>query len=61
MLASGLTDPAVPTFEGPMLEVLGMSSDGDGWNMEYADLNNLEEVNGIRFFEDTKLYGTITP
>ena len=26
-----------------------------------SDITGLQEVNGIRFFEDTKLYGTITP
>jgi hypothetical protein len=29
--------------------------------MAEADVTGLQEVNGIRFFEDTKLHRTITP
>ncbi len=42
-----------------MLEVLDMASDGDGWNMEYAELNGLEEVNGIRFLREAQVLGML--
>lgn len=58
-LASALSDETVPTFEGPMLEVLEMANDDDTWNMEYAELTNLEEVNGIRFFREAQVLGML--
>jgi hypothetical protein len=37
------------------------ATDGPTWDMAEADVTGLQEVNGIRVFEDTKLHRTITP
>jgi hypothetical protein len=56
-LASGVSDTSVPTFEGPMLEVLNMANDGASWDMENAELLGLEEADGIVFLQDAQVLG----
>jgi hypothetical protein len=58
-LASAVTDTTAPTFEGPMLEVLNMASDGPEWDMESAELLGLEEANGIVFRQEAQVLGFI--
>ena len=60
-LADEVTDASVPTFSDVRVQVANYPTDGPTWDMADADLTGLQEVNGIRFYEDTKLYGTITP
>lgn len=60
-LAESVTDASVPTFSDLRLAVANYPTDGPTWDMADADITGLQEVNGIRFFEDTRLYGTITP
>ena len=56
-LASAVSDPAAPTFEGPMLEVLNTPNDGDSWDMANAELLGLEEANGIVFNRAAQVLG----
>lgn len=56
-IASAITDTDAPTFEGPMLLVLNMPNDGPSWDMAYADVNNLEEANGIVFRQNAQVLG----
>ncbi len=56
-LASGVSDPAAPTFEGPMLEVLNTPNDGESWDMANAELLSLEEANGIVFNRAAQVLG----
>jgi hypothetical protein len=58
-LASTLTDPAAPSFGGPMLEVVGYPENTADWDMANADVTGLQEANGIRFFETAQLYGVV--
>ena len=60
-MADSITDASVPTFSDIRVRVANYPTDGPTWDMADADITGLQEVNGIRFFEDTKLYGTITP
>lgn len=59
--AESVTDASVPTFSDLRLAVANYPTDGPTWDMADAEIKGLQEVNGIRFFEDAKLYGTITP
>ena len=59
--AESVTDASVPTFSDLRLAVANYPTDGPTWDMADAEFTGLQEVNGIRFFDDTKLYGTITP
>ena len=56
-LATSVSDESVPTFEGPMLEVLNMDNAGDGWDMANAELIGIEEVNGIIFNPNAQVLG----
>ena len=58
-LATSVSDIAVPTFDGPMLEVLSYPNDGKMWDMANAEMLNLEEANGIVFRQDTDILGTL--
>ena len=58
--ADSVTDASVPTFGDTRLEVTNYPTSGPTWDMDDADITGLQEVNGILFFEDTKLYGTIS-
>lgn len=60
-MADSITDKSVPTFSDIRVRVANYPTDGPTWDMADAAITGLQEVNGIRFFEDTKLYGTITP
>lgn len=60
-IAESVTDASVPTFGDLRLAVANYPTDGPTWDLADAEITGLQEVNGIRFFEDTKLYGTITP
>jgi hypothetical protein len=56
-LASDVSDTSVPTFEGPMLEVLNMDNEGPSWDMASAELLGLEEANGIVFMQEAQILG----
>lgn len=56
-LATSVSDATAPTFDGPMLEVLGHPSDGASWDMENAELLGLEEANGIVFLQGAQVLG----
>lgn len=58
-LATAVSDTATPTFERPMLEVLGFPNEGEMWDMENAEMLGLEEANGIVFQQDSQVLGTI--
>lgn len=60
-MADSIVDASVPTFGDVRVQVANYPTDGPTWDMASADVTGLQEVNGIRFYEDTKLYGTITP
>lgn len=60
-MADSITDASVPTFGDIRVRVANYPTDGPTWDMADAEITGLQEVNGIRFYEDTKLYGTITP
>ena len=56
-LATAVSDESAPTFDGPMLEVLGMDNTGDSWDMANAELLGIEEANGIVFNENAQILG----
>jgi len=56
-LATSVSDASVPTFEGPMLEVLNMDNTGDSWDMANAELLGLQEANGIVFNDNAQVLG----
>ena len=56
-LASAVSDTSVPTFEGPMLEVLNMDNEGPDWDMASAELLGLEEADGIVFKQEAQILG----
>ena len=56
-LATSVSDVSVPTFEGPMLEVLNMDNTGASWDMANAELLLLEEANGIVFRQNSQILG----
>ena len=58
--ADSLVDAEAPTFGDLRVRVANYPTDGPTWDMASADLTGLQEANGIRFYADTKLYGTIT-
>jgi hypothetical protein len=58
-LATAVGDTTVPTFDGPMLEVLEMESDGPSWDMTNAETLGLQEANGIVFNPDAQVLGFI--
>jgi len=59
--AATLDDATVPTFGEPILRVENYPTDGPTWDIADAGITGLQEANGILFYADTKLYGTITP
>jgi hypothetical protein len=58
-LATSVGDASVPTFDGPMLEVLNTEIAGYSWDMADAEMLGLEEANGIVFKQDAQVLGTI--
>ena len=56
-LATSVSDVDVPTFDGPMLEVLNMDNTGDSWDMANAELLGLEEADGIVFKQEAQVLG----
>jgi hypothetical protein len=56
-LATSVSDESVPTFDGPMLEVLNMDNTGDSWDMANAELLGLQEANGILFNPNAQVLG----
>ena len=56
-LATSVSDASVPTFDGPMLEVLNMDNTGDSWDTANAELLGLEEANGIVFNQNAQVLG----
>ena len=54
-----VTDASVPTFGDVRLRVDNYPTDGPTWDMADADITGLQEVNGVRFFEDAKFYAVI--
>lgn len=58
-LATAVSDESAPTFEEPMLEVLGIASDAPDLDMANAEILGLEEANGIVFKTDAQILGTL--
>ena len=58
-LGTAIVDADAPVFEGPMLEVLNIDSDGPSWDMANAELLGLEEANGIVFKRDAQVLGFV--
>jgi hypothetical protein len=58
-LATAVTDESAPTFEEPMLEVLGIASDAPDLDMANAEILGLQEANGIVFKADAQILGTL--
>ena len=58
-LATSVSDVSVPTFDGPMLEVLEYGSDSPMWDMENAEMLGLTEANGIIFQQESQILGTL--
>ena len=58
-LASSVSDESVPTFEGPMLEVLNMDNTGNSWDMANAELIGIQEANGIVFNPNAQVLGFV--
>jgi hypothetical protein len=58
--AESLVDAEAPTFGDLRVRVANYPTDGPTWDMASAELTGLQEANGIRFYADTKLYGTLT-
>jgi hypothetical protein len=56
-LATSVSDESVPTFEGPMLEVLNM--DDTSFDMANAEMLGLQETNGIVFNPDSQVLGFV--
>lgn len=56
-LATAVSDPAAPTFDGPMLEVIGLDADGPELDMDNAEVLGLEEANGIVFNPEAQVLG----
>ena len=56
-LATSVSDLTVPTFDGPMLEVLNTPTDGPSWDMANAEMLGLEEANGIVFNQGVQVLG----
>ena len=56
-LATSVSDITAPTFDGPMLLVLGHPNDGSSWDMANAELLLLEEANGIVFRQNSQILG----
>ena len=56
-LATSVSDASVPTFDRPMLEVLGMDNTGESWDMANAELLGLEEADGIVFNRNAQVLG----
>ena len=60
-MADSVLDASVPTFGDVRVRVANYPTDGPTWDMADAAITGLQEANGVRFYPDTKLYGTITP
>lgn len=58
-LADSVSDVTIPTFERPMLEVLGYPNEGSMWDMENSEMLGLQEANGIVFQQESSLLGTL--
>ena len=56
-LATAVSDVTVPTFDGPMLEVLNMANDGPEFDMANAEMLLLQEANGIVFRPESQILG----
>jgi len=58
--AESLVDAEAPTFGDLRVRVANYPTDGPTWDMASAELTGLQEANGIRFYADTKIYGTLS-
>ncbi|HET8776529.1 MAG TPA: hypothetical protein VFN76_02605 [Candidatus Limnocylindria bacterium] len=58
-LATAVSDEAAPTFDAPMLEVIGLDSDGPEFDIANADVLGLQEANGIVFRTGAQILGTL--
>ena len=58
-LATAVSDEATPTFDAPMLEVIGLDSDSPEFDMANAERLGLQEANGIVFKTDSQILGTL--
>jgi hypothetical protein len=58
-LTDSVEDASVPTFGDLRVRIENYPTDGPTWDMDAADITGLQEANGIRFYEDTQLFGTL--
>ena len=54
-----LADGATVACGSPMLQVLGLPSDGATWDPANAETTGLLEADGVLYFESSYLYGTV--
>ena len=60
-LADSVTDPAVPTFGRPILEVENYPDNPPDWDMDNAEQLGLQEAYGVIFSENAQLFGVVYP
>ena len=58
-IADSVVDASTPTFGDARLRVANYPTGSPTWDMADAEITGLQEVNGVLFFDDTKLYGSI--
>ena len=58
-LATAVSDTDAPTFDGPMLRVVGMDNADGSFDMANAELLGLREANGIVFHQEHTVLGFI--
>ena len=54
-----VTDASAAGFGDIRLRVDNYPTDGPTWDMADAEITGLQEVNGVRFYEDAKFYALI--
>ena len=59
-LADSLIDASVPTFGNLRVRLADYPTDGPTWDIANAELTGIQEANGIPFYADTMIYGTIS-
>jgi hypothetical protein len=59
-LADSLVDASVPTFGSLRVRLANYPTDGPTWDIANAELTGIQEANGIPFYADTRIYGTIS-
>jgi hypothetical protein len=58
--ADEMTDESAPAFSNPRVLVANYPSDGPTWDIGNAGTTGLQETNGILFYENAAIYGTLS-